>query len=93
MSFSSWPDSSCAVGLSIRRRCFLRMYSRGVYYIKKDENEVWKSGTIISDRSIRVVAFAEDLDVRRGTEAGIYACTDCRFGLWEGGDTQAKGRG
>ena len=36
----------------------------GVYYIKKDVDGLWKSGTIVSNRSIRVVAFAEDVDVR-----------------------------
>lgn len=61
---------------------------RGVYYIKKNGNGVWKSGTIISDRSIRVASFFEDLDVRRG--GGMRGWEDL-FGGY--GDSEGGGEG
>lgn len=40
----------------------MRVSCRNVYYIKEDGGE-WKLGTIVSDKSVRVVGFAEDIDV------------------------------
>lgn len=55
-------------GVVMNFRVVHRPSKRVVHYIKKDENDVWKSGTIISDRSIRAASFTEDVDVRRKEE-------------------------
>lgn len=38
--------------------------SKNVYYIKKDGGS-WTVGTIVSDGSVAIIGFAEDIDVRR----------------------------
>jgi len=37
--------------------------NKGVYFIKKDGND-WTVGSIVSDQSVQIVSFAEDVDVR-----------------------------
>lgn len=70
---------------------------RGVYYIKRDADGAWKSGTIISDRSIRVVGFTEDLDVRTGRESGIRTAVvgvrGTSYGMWGRGGGRRGTRG
>jgi len=41
--------------------------SKNVYYIKKD-GDSWTVGTIISDGSVAMVGFTEDIDVRKTEE-------------------------
>lgn len=39
--------------------------SRNVYYIKEQSDGTWVPGTIISDGSVQVVSFSEDINVSR----------------------------
>lgn len=38
-----------------------------MYYIKLEDGE-WKVGTIVSDKTVRVVGFAEDINVSENNE-------------------------
>lgn len=38
---------------------------RNIYYIV-EEDDGWKIGTIISDASVQIISFAEDINVRSG---------------------------
>lgn len=43
-------------------RCFLLMF-RNIYYLVEEDGE-WALGTIISDASVQIISFAEDINVR-----------------------------
>lgn len=48
--------------------CRLPRYpGRNIYYIKKQSDGTWSHSTVISDGSVQVVSFAEDINVSDGS--------------------------
>lgn len=56
--------------------CGLVCSGRNVYYLKLQGGE-WKVGTIISNRSVRVISFSEDVNVRLD-----HRCVEWGLGAW-----------
>lgn len=65
---------ACWARRTPHRRWSFRPDRRNIYYIKKEADGTWIPGTIVSDRSVKVISFAETIKVRRTvvpTTAGV----------------------
>lgn len=51
-------------------------WDRNIYYILQEDDGTWKTGTIISDRSVRIYSFSEDINVRNSCRNSCGKCND-----------------
>lgn len=58
-------------GCWLSPRGTLRCGNRNVYFIKEEDDGTLVSGTIISDSSLQIINFAEDINVSKGVGSTV----------------------